>query len=57
MDDDALFADSLPVAFAQLLHSMGFAVLHFAIVLTAQRQFPSEAAARVRRCSAVSAMG
>lgn len=43
----ALFADSLIViGFAQLLHSMGFAVLHFAIVLTAQRQFPSEAAAR-----------
>jgi PPP family 3-phenylpropionic acid transporter len=43
----ALFAESvLVLAFAQLLHSMGFAVLHFAIVLTAQRQFPSEAAAR-----------
>ena len=43
----AMFADSVFVlAFAQLLHSMGFAVLHFAIVLTAQRQFPPEAAAR-----------
>lgn len=43
----AWFADNLLVlGFAQLLHSMGFAVLHFAIVLTAQRLFPPEAAAR-----------
>lgn len=43
----ALGAESLLLlGFAQLLHSMGFAVLHFAVVLTAQRQFPSEAAAR-----------
>lgn len=43
----ALFADDVFVlAFAQLLHSMGFAVLHFAVVLTAQRQFPPDAAAR-----------
>jgi PPP family 3-phenylpropionic acid transporter len=43
----ALFADSvITLAFAQLLHSMGFAVLHVAVVLTAQRQFPSDAAAR-----------
>ena len=43
----AFFADEILVlGFAQLLHSMGFAVLHFAIVLTAQRQFSPEAAAR-----------
>lgn len=43
----AWFADNVVVlAFAQLLHSMGFAVLHFAVVLTAQRQFASDAAAR-----------
>jgi MFS transporter, PPP family, 3-phenylpropionic acid transporter len=43
----ALFAQHVVVlGVAQLLHCMGFAVLHFAIVLTAQRQFPSEAAAR-----------
>ncbi len=34
------------IALVQLLHCMGFAVLHFAIVLTAQRLFPAEAAAR-----------
>jgi PPP family 3-phenylpropionic acid transporter len=43
----ALFVEHIAVvAFAQLLHCMGFAVLHFAIVLTAQRQFPQGAAAR-----------
>jgi MFS transporter, PPP family, 3-phenylpropionic acid transporter len=43
----ALFAESLFVlAFAQLLHCMGFAVLHFAVVLTAQHQFSPDAAAR-----------
>lgn len=43
----ALFPGHLLVlAAAQLLHGMGFAVLHFAVVLTAQRQFPSAAAAR-----------
>lgn len=43
----ALFTESVVVVgFAQLLHSMGFAVLHFAVVLTAQRQFPSHATAR-----------
>jgi PPP family 3-phenylpropionic acid transporter len=31
---------------AQLLHALGFAVLHFAIVLTAQRAFSAHAAAR-----------
>jgi PPP family 3-phenylpropionic acid transporter len=36
----------LVLAGAQLLHSMGFAVLHFAVVLTAQRQFPAAATAR-----------
>jgi PPP family 3-phenylpropionic acid transporter len=36
----------LLVALVQLLHCMGFAVLHFAIVLTAQRLFPAAAAAR-----------
>lgn len=34
------------LALVQLLHCMGFAVLHFAIVLTAQRLFPADAAAR-----------
>lgn len=43
----ALFAQSaLVVGLAQLLHAMGFAVLHYAAVLTAQHQFPSDAAAR-----------
>jgi PPP family 3-phenylpropionic acid transporter len=43
----ALFPRSgLLIALVQLLHCMGFAVLHFAIVLTAQRLFPSEAAVR-----------
>lgn len=43
----AYFVDSaIVLGFAQLLHSMGFAVLHFAIVLTALRQFPPHAAAR-----------
>jgi PPP family 3-phenylpropionic acid transporter len=43
----AWFADNILVlACAQLLHAMGFAVLHFAVVLTAQRQFPPDAAAR-----------
>lgn len=36
----------LLVALVQLLHCMGFAVLHFAVVLTAQRSFPADAAAR-----------
>lgn len=36
----------LLLALVQLLHCMGFAVLHFAIVLTAQRSFPAGAAAR-----------
>jgi MFS transporter, PPP family, 3-phenylpropionic acid transporter len=36
----------LLLALVQLLHCMGFAVLHFAIVLTAQRLFPADAAAR-----------
>jgi PPP family 3-phenylpropionic acid transporter len=34
------------IALVQLLHCMGFAVLHFAMVLTAQRLFPADAAAR-----------
>jgi PPP family 3-phenylpropionic acid transporter len=43
----ALFPDKvIVVALAQLLHCLGFAVLHFAIVLTAQGQFPPDAAAR-----------
>jgi MFS transporter, PPP family, 3-phenylpropionic acid transporter len=36
------------LALVQLLHCMGFAVLHFAIVLTAQRSFPTGAAARAQ---------
>jgi MFS transporter, PPP family, 3-phenylpropionic acid transporter len=43
----AMFPEQVAlVALVQVLHCMGFAVLHFAIVLTAQRLFPSEAAAR-----------
>jgi PPP family 3-phenylpropionic acid transporter len=34
------------IALVQLLHCMGFAVLHFAIVVSAQRLFPSAAASR-----------
>jgi PPP family 3-phenylpropionic acid transporter len=34
------------IALVQLLHCMGFAVLHFAIVMSAQRLFPPEAASR-----------
>lgn len=34
------------VALVQLLHCMGFAVLHFAIVMSAQQLFPAAAAAR-----------
>jgi PPP family 3-phenylpropionic acid transporter len=36
------------LALVQLLHCMGFAVLHFAIVLSAQRLFPPGAAARAQ---------
>jgi MFS transporter, PPP family, 3-phenylpropionic acid transporter len=32
------------LALSQLLHCLGFAVLHFAMVLTAQREFPDELA-------------
>jgi PPP family 3-phenylpropionic acid transporter len=43
----ALFPEHIAILFAaQLLHSLGFAVLHFAIVLTAQRAFSTHAAAR-----------
>jgi len=43
----AIFPDKvIVIALAQLLHCLGFAVLHFAIVLTAQGQFSSDAAAR-----------
>jgi MFS transporter, PPP family, 3-phenylpropionic acid transporter len=34
------------IAMVQLLHCMGFAVLHFAIVMSAQRLFPAAAASR-----------
>jgi PPP family 3-phenylpropionic acid transporter len=34
------------IAIVQLLHCMGFAVLHFAIVMSAQRLFPAAAASR-----------
>jgi PPP family 3-phenylpropionic acid transporter len=36
----------LALAFAQLLHCLGFAVLHFAMVLSAQRLFPAGLASR-----------
>lgn len=43
----ALFPEYLAVlALAQLLHSLGFAVLHFAIVLTARRSFSAAASGR-----------
>jgi PPP family 3-phenylpropionic acid transporter len=43
----AWFPQQLPlIALVQLLHCMGFAVLHFAIVMSAQRLFPPEAASR-----------
>jgi len=45
----ALFPQHIWVlAGAQLLHCMGFAVLHFAVVLSAQRLFPSAAAGRAQ---------
>jgi PPP family 3-phenylpropionic acid transporter len=43
----ALFPESIALlAAAQLLHCLGFAVLHVAIVLTAQRSFTADAAGR-----------
>jgi PPP family 3-phenylpropionic acid transporter len=39
-------AQPVAIACAQLLHCLGFAVLHFAIVLSAQRLFPAGLASR-----------